>query len=229
MDTDGSTAAPGEHHSRPLDQQGDSARIPVVVLHGLWMRRPVLWPLARRLRAAGFAPWLFPYPTLWRSAEQAVPRLRQELRDLGPGPVHLVGHSLGGITAVAAVAESDGLPPGRVVCLGSPLAGSAAARGMREHHLGLLVGRSGPLLERGVTLPAGRQIGMIAGTRGLGGGRWVADLGELHDGSVGVEETRSAGLADHRCLPVSHTGLIYSRAACEMTVHFLRHGQFPPP
>lgn len=211
---------------QPPEPAADSAPIPVLVLHGLWMRRPVLWPLARRLRTAGFLPQLFPYATLWRSAEQAVPRLRQQLIALGPGPVHLVGHSLGGVTALAALQDADQLPPGRVVCLGSPINGSAAARGIRRHRLGLLVGRSGPLLERGVQVPAGRDVGMIAGTLALGGGRWVADLGLSHDGSVGVEETRQAGLVDHLQLRVSHSGLIFSQPVAEATINFLRNGRF---
>ena len=226
MDTDGSTTARGERHPLPPEQQGDSARIPVLVLHGLWMRRPVLWPLARRLRAAGFAPRLFPYATLWRSAEAALLRLVDEVRGLGPGTVHLVGHSLGGVTAVAALQAALDLPPGRVVCLGSPLAGSAAARGMHEHHLGFLVGRSRGFLERGVSLPEGREVGMIAGTLGVGGGRWVADLGAQNDGSVGLHETQVPGLADHLSLPVSHTGLIFSAAAAQAAVQFLRSGKF---
>ncbi|MBD8524166.1 alpha/beta fold hydrolase [Pseudoxanthomonas sp. CAU 1598] len=190
------------------------------------MRRPILWPLARRLRAAGFSPRLFPYATLWRSAEQAVPRLQAELRALGPGPVHIVGHSLGGVAALAALHDGNNLPPGRVVCLGSPINGSAAARGMREHHLRLLVGRSGPFLERGVQLPPDREVGMIAGTLALGGGHWVADLGDQHDGTVGVAETWQPGLTEHLKMRVSHSGLIFSGAVAEATIRFLRTACF---
>ena len=35
------------------------------------------------------------------------------------------------------------------------------------------------------------------------------------------------GLAEHRVLPVSHTGLIFSGAAATLTAGFLRDGRFP--
>ena len=197
----------------------------VILLHGLWMRRPVLWPLANRLRAAGFATRLFPYVTILGDPQRALPRLAACVRDAGEGPVHLLGHSLGGVLALALHAAHAGLPPGRILCLGAPIAGSRAAKRLGELHLPL-AGRSRALLEQGVPLPPGREVGMIAGTRGMGGGQWITRLDGPHDGSVAVAETRLPGLADHLCLPVSHSGLMLSRAAAQASVRFLRHGCF---
>ena len=61
----------------------------VILLHGLWMRRPALWPLARRLRASGFDVDLFPYATLWAEPGQSLARLLN-LTDglLGQAPEH---------------------------------------------------------------------------------------------------------------------------------------------
>lgn len=201
---------------------------PVIMLHGLWMRRPALWWLAARLRSAGFAPSLFAYASLWGSPDAAQARLADRVRDAGPGPVHLVGHSLGGIIALAALRKFPDLPPGRVVCLGSPIAGSAAARALRERRIALLGGRSRALLERGVLLPEGREIGMIAGTRGIGAGQWLGGLDQAHDGSVALSETRTVGLADHLCLPLGHSALMFSGAVAAHTAHFLRRGCFDP-
>ena len=197
----------------------------VVLLHGLWMRRPALWPLAARLREAGFATRLFPYASILGDPRQALPRLARFVAGQGEGAVHLVGHSLGGVLAVALCAEAVALPPGRIVCLGTPLAGSRAAKRLGELRLPL-AGRSRAFLEQGVSLPAGREVGMIAGTRGMGGGQWITRFDGPHDGSVAVAETRLPGLADHCELPVSHSGLMFSRSAAERVVQFLRHGRF---
>ena len=182
----------------------------VLLLHGLLMRRPALLPLASRLRARGYATSLFPYLTLWHAPERAIASLARRIEALGArGPVHVVGHSLGGVIAVETFNRHAGLPPGRVLCLGSPIAGSAAARGLQARGFGLVSGRSGPLLRAGLAgLPAGREVGMVAGNRALGLGRWLGRIEGDSDGTVALDETRLPGLSAHVCLPVSHTGLV---------------------
>ncbi len=203
----------------------------MLLLHGLLMRRPALLPLARRLRALGYDTRLFTYSSLWNRPETSVAALRARLRELGrDGSVHVVAHSLGGLIAAAALDDADGadpLPPGRLVCLGSPIAGSAAARGLREKRLGLVSGRSGGLLREGLArLPPGREVGMIAGTRALGLGRMFGRFEGENDGTVAVAETRLPGLAAHATIPCSHTGLVFSEAAAGLVDRFLRHGHF---
>jgi pimeloyl-ACP methyl ester carboxylesterase len=200
----------------------------VVLLHGVWMRGLTLVPLARRLQAQGFVPHRFDYASLFAGPAPSVDRLAAYMISLGPGPVHLVGHSLGGLVALETLASYHGLPPGRVVCLGSPLAGSGAARGLARHHLSALLGRSGTLLRSGLAeLPRGREVGVLAGSRAAGLGRLFNDMDGPGDGTVCIWETQLPGLADHRVLPVSHTGLILSRAAAAMAAAFLRQGRFP--
>lgn len=196
------------------------------MLHGLWMRRPAMWPLALRLRRAGFAVSLFPYATLWASPQASCERLAAAMRAAGAGPVHLVGHSLGGVTALAMLAQARDLPPGRVVCLGAPIAGSQVASSLRSPGLARLVGRSLPLLREGVRLPSTRQVGAIAGTLGVGAGRWISSLARPNDGTVAVAETRLPGLADHICVAASHSGLLVSPEAARQCVAFLRQGRF---
>ncbi|MCB1552741.1 MAG: alpha/beta hydrolase [Xanthomonadales bacterium] len=190
------------------------------------MRRPALWPLARRLRASGFDVDLFPYATLWAEPGQSLARLASWMRARAPGPVHLVGHSLGGVTALALFAVERDLPAGRVVCIGSPINGSQAAARLRDVHLPWLAGRSRALLEQGVQVPGDREVGMIAGDKPVGAGAWFARFDGPHDGSVAVAETRSDRLAGHLVLPLSHSGTMFSRAVAAQTAQFLRHGRF---
>ena len=200
----------------------------VVLLHGVWMRALTLVPLARRLQAQGFVTHRFDYASLFSGPAPSVDRLASFMTALGSGPVHLVGHSLGGLVALETLASYHGLPPGRVVCLGSPLAGSGAARGLARHHLSALLGRSGTLLSSGLAeLPRGRDVGVLAGSRAAGLGKLFNDMDGPGDGTVSIWETQLPGLADHRVLPVSHTGLILSRAAAGMAAGFLRQGRFP--
>lgn len=201
----------------------------VILLHGLMMSRPAMLPLAAKLRRAGFATELFGYASLLRRPEQVAERLAMRLYALQPGPVHMVAHSLGGLIVLDTLLRYQQLPPGRVVCLGSPLAGSSAARHLQGQRLGFLSGRSGPLLRSGLPmLPEGRKIGMIAGGRSMGLGRWFGGgFDGVNDGTVAVWETRLPGLSGHRVLPVSHSGLLFSQAVAEHVTGFLREGHFP--
>jgi len=146
---------------------------------------------------------------------------------LGNGPVHLVGHSLGGLMAVETLNQYQKLPSGRVVCLGSPLAGSATARILHEKNLSFMTGKSGPLLRGGLMqVPESRQVGVIAGAKGRGLGQILRKFDGLHDGTVAVWETRIPGLTEHLVVPFSHTGLVFSKEVAEHTANFLESGRF---
>ncbi len=196
----------------------------VVLLHGLWMHAPAMQWFASRLHRDGFDVAPLGYFSVLESTENAVARIARVL-DRQPG-THLVGHSLGGLLALQAAARSR---PGRVVCLGSPLAGSRAADGVASRvPAGRgLIGQHRDLLLRGAgSVPAGIEVGMVAGNlpRGLGG--VIARLPGPHDGTVAVAETRIPGLAAHVVVEASHTGLIFSREAASLAACFLREGRF---
>ena len=200
----------------------------MILLHGVWMRAMTLVPLANHLRRAGYDVHRFDYSSLWRGPAPSVDRLAARMLALAPGLVHLVGHSLGGLVALETLQHWHGLPPGRVVCLGSPLAGSATARGLSRRGLGLALGRSGTLLRAGLhRLPRDREVGMIAGSKPIGVGRVFGGFEGPSDGTVQVWETHLPGLADHRIVPVTHTGLVFSRDVAVLTSAFLADGHFP--
>ncbi len=202
----------------------------VILLHGLWMRSLVLAPLARLMRGEGFEVSVYSYPSLSRSAEAVVEELRAEVAALRGRTVHLVGHSLGGLIALQALRDERGLPPGRLVCLGSPLLGSRTARTVASWPIApWVVGRNAALLRDGVAPWQGRrEVGAIAGHAPFGIGALAGGLRGPGDGTVAVEETRLPGLTDHALVATSHTGLIYSPAVGRMAARFLRAGRFGP-
>ncbi|MEO7149018.1 MAG: alpha/beta hydrolase [Rhodanobacteraceae bacterium] len=200
----------------------------VLLLHGLWMRGLVMTALQRRLMQAGFAVESFDYWSVAAEPQQSAERLRARMRALAPSRVHLVGHSLGGVLALQAVRDAEKLPAGRVVCLGSPLTGSAAAQGFL-HWPGAraMLGHSVELLCEG--LPAWndmREVGVIAGRMRHGLGMLFGLLGDQHDGTVAVSETQLPGIADHCVVAASHAGLVFSVEAARQTIAFLRDGRF---
>lgn len=201
----------------------------VVLLHGIWNNTPVLWPLAARLRAAGFDVETFGYPSVFGGAEAAAQQLAAKLRldaRRTKAPAHLVGHSLGGLVSLLA-AHDDEVPVQRIVCLGSPLTGSGAARAVHGRGLGFGMGRSARVLLKGLeSAPPQREIGAIAGTLEVGLGRVFGTFDGPHDGTVAVAETRLPGLVDHCEIRASHMGLLVSRPAAEAVANFLRAGRF---
>ena len=196
----------------------------VLLLHGLWMHAPAMRWLAARLRANGFDARPLGYYSVLQSTEAAVARIAAALQ---PGE-HVVAHSLGGLMALQAALQGEA-PAGRIVCLGTPLAGSGAARAVQSRVPAgaRLIGPHLATLEAGVPrIPEALQVGMVAGRvrRGLGG--IVARFEDDHDGTVAVAETRVPGLADHCLVDASHSGLIFSDAAAAQAIAFLRAGRF---
>lgn len=205
----------------------------VLLAHGLWYGRPGMLPLAKRLEKRGWDCELFGYSSVFSGPDRNVKRLAERVAGLQEssdgGPLHLVGHSLGGLVILKMLAAWDaGSLDGKVVLLGSPLNGSAVARRMMGNRLlKPWVGRAAELLDAGLeNLPDDREVAAIAGTSSLGVGRLLADLEKPHDGTVTVAETKVPGLADHLELPVSHTGLVLSRKVANAVDCFLRRGRF---
>lgn len=200
----------------------------VILLHGLWLRGVAMSYLSRRLALAGFDAKLFDYSSVRDGLDVAGENLRATIRACGPGRVHLVGHSLGGLIAATIVQHQPDLLDGRIVCLGSPLRGSAASRQLKAIPGGRnLLGRSVEFLEKGLERwDAPQQLGAIAGRLPIGLGFLLGGLQGPHDGTVAVEETRLPGMTDHRVIAAAHTGLPFCDEGARQTVGFLRDGRF---
>jgi pimeloyl-ACP methyl ester carboxylesterase len=204
----------------------------VVLVHGLWMSGFELRVLKARLEADGQVRAVaFSYPSLTGTINDHVRALLDFAQAQDVPELHFVGHSLGGIVILRALQLTDDLPPGRAVLLGTPSQGSKAAQGVArilpfgKAILGAAVNAEivdfAPREWRGH-----RDVGVIAGSMGLGLGRLFADLNADHDGTVLVEETMLPGAKDHIILSTSHTGMLFSAEVAEQAGWFLRTGSF---
>jgi pimeloyl-ACP methyl ester carboxylesterase len=201
----------------------------VLVVHGLWMNGLETHWLRQRLAARGFDARAFSYHSLHADLPEVVAALEAQVRALPP-PVHLVGHSLGGVMLLALFERVTDLPEGRVVLLGSPVNGSCAATAVSRWPIGpAVLGRLALqelVGERRRCWTQPRDLGVIAGCTSAGMGRFVSNLPEPNDGTVAVDETRISGMTEHLVLPVTHTGMMLSSEVADRTARFLTGGQF---
>lgn len=210
----------------------------VLLLHGLWMNRLAMWPLAHALGREGFATVSPNYRSMLGAPRENLDRVAALAAAMPARRIHLVGHSLGGLLALELLQRQSleaqaaaGRRFGRAVLLGAPVAGCEAGRVMSAHALGRrLLGETMPLWNAPPVLavPRGCEVGVITGTRRVGLGSMLMRLAGANDGVVRVEETRIPGLADHRVLPVSHSGMLLSRQVARQCAAFLRQGRFAP-
>ncbi len=183
-----------------------------------------------RLAREGFRPSLFRYHSTRSTLAAITESLAAAIRDAGPR-VHVVGHSLGGVVALEAFERHLELPPGRVVLMGAPVRGARAALALARNAFGQQV--LGPLAlaelaqcrERRWTQP--RELGLVAGSRPIGLGRFFARLPRPNDGTVALDETELPGAVDRLVHDASHIGMLFSGRVAAAVAAFLRDGRFP--
>jgi hypothetical protein len=205
----------------------------VVYVHGLWLTGIEGALLRKRLAAELDADTrAFSYASVKSSVSTNAQALGKFLLGLRADTLHLVGHSLGGLVILKLFESdaTDALPPGRIVFLGSPLNGSRSAQNLARLPLGTtLLGRGVReelLIPRERCWRGQRDLGVIAGSLSVGLGKLVGARGAPNDGTIFVDETRLPGISQHLVMPVSHTGLPFSKSVARQTSAFLRSGKF---
>jgi pimeloyl-ACP methyl ester carboxylesterase len=200
----------------------------VVLVHGLWMNALAMLPLGRGLQRCGFKVTRHGYRSVRHGLQENARRLAGVCEKAGT-PLHLVGHSLGGLVIMAMVHAYPHIAVRRVVLIGSPYADSAAARGMARYawSRGLLGQTIKDWLEAARPQVRDRvEVGIIAGDTSIGLGRLFVSLPAPNDGVVILDETHVPGAADSIILHISHSAMLVSPAVARAACAFLKKGTF---
>ena len=203
----------------------------VIIVHGLWMTGLELGVLQHRMRVDhGFESSIFSYPSITGSMAEHVASLHAFVAAHKCDRLHFVGHSLGGIVVLKLLEAHADIPPGRVVCLASPMQGSAAVDGFARWPFARAALGAAICDEALSSKPrhwdGRRDVGIIAGSLSIGLGRLFADFNEASDGTLLISETKLAGAKDHIVMPVSHTGIVFSTDVAIQIANFLKTGSF---
>ncbi len=202
-------------HQESEHQEPDHS---VVLLHGLALGPWAMALMARRFERRGWVVRRIGYRSTSQRFDASLAAVRARMPD---GPVHIVGHSLGGLLGAAMLRDPDGLQIGRVVQLGSPNLGSPQA--LRAGWLAPLRWFYGPVLPQlvphdGPVTPDPR-IGAVAGDI------WPNVSGGRGDGTVRLESAIAAA-GDHVTVRVMHTLLPFSGRVAAHAADFVAHGRF---
>jgi len=108
----------------------------IVIVHGLWMTGAVFALQRAQLVRRGYRVRTFNYSSLRTSLDEIASQLARFIGALETPGVHLVGHSLGGLVVMHALALFPQLPIGRVVLVGCPLAGCGPCDTLRARRPG---------------------------------------------------------------------------------------------
>jgi pimeloyl-ACP methyl ester carboxylesterase len=208
----------------------------VVLLHGIGRTSRSLRKLERSLQQAGLATLNLTYASRKKPLERLAEHIHPEISRFSQcihGPLHFVGHSMGGLLARVYVARYRPTRLGRVVMLGTPNGGSEMADLLQ-----------GSLFYRSYYGPAGLQlttqpdptlallpppdypVGVVAGDRALNPIAWRCRLPRPNDGCVSVESSKLTGMADHITIRATHVGLSRHADAIRQTIAFLSVGRF---
>jgi pimeloyl-ACP methyl ester carboxylesterase len=201
----------------------------VVLVHGLWVHGVVMTVLARRIARYGFRVANYSYPSVRLTLSENSERLARFCAPLGGG-LHFVGHSLGAVLISRLLADYARIAANRVVLLAPPFIDTYAGRQLASVAVGRVAMGHSISEWLAVDRPGGLEqfeIGVIAGRASVGLGRVVAPgLASPNDGTISVAETRVPGMRDHIELPVSHSGMVFSRNVAREVCAFLRDGRF---
>lgn len=202
----------------------------VVLIHGLGRTRASMVPLSVRLQRAGFETAMVRYDSRRMTLNEATEAVAEQVSKIAKscsGPLHVVGHSLGGLIALRLKRERPDLRIRRVVQCGSPNLGSSVAETLKSNSLAQWF--FGPILSElseDLTLSDHRDpdIAAIAGTEFPKGIAKVFGVTEPNDGLVTARSAwgRDAGL--RLSAPTFHTGLPLSKCVADATIEFLKTG-----
>ncbi len=216
-------------------QPKDAGDRPVVfLLHGLANSPIAMKALELEGRKRGYVVVNWGYRTRHHSVDEIATKLAKAVKPFenGSGPIHFVGHSMGGIVIRRLLDIHRPKNLGRVVMIGTPNQGSDVAERVGDWHLfQFLYGQTGQDLRKQTTSTAvvagipPCEFGVIAGGTGTRYGMNPLLPGD-DDGLVTVVSTRIPGMTDWIRLPHAHGLMQVMPRTVHNTFLFLETGRF---
>ncbi|WP_313237819.1 esterase/lipase family protein [Sporosarcina ureae] len=206
----------------------------VLLLHGFNKNSRNMQTLSTYLEYHGFQCRSLDLPLTYHEFDQALYHVEKHLSDMvskNDAPIHLVGHSVGGLLIRKVLQETQWMDSiGHCVQIATPNRGSQLAHvaskisGYTECYR-TLRSLNATYIEQ-LNLPdiTPFSIGAIAGTRNH---LWLGKLlqGE-NDGRVELDSVYYPGLADFITVPYGHKEIHHQKEVAELTARFLQTGHF---
>lgn len=191
----------------------------VVIIHGFFMKAPIMWALHHWLEKEGFECLSISYATYRLTLAENVRRKLPKIKAFAAGDtVHFIGHSLGGLFIRHLRAQwPEGFTNSRVITMGTPHQGSAAAEYIqRKGWERLLLNNAFPVGLDGNVPPWPKEIPLlsIAGSKSYGVGQMLFQLyGDdvINDGTVAYQETLLPEAQASLLCYETHMTMLYSR------------------
>lgn len=210
----------------------------VVLVHGLAGSRWNWLGMRQLLQRSGYQVVSLSYPSRQQSIEVSAQALLPAIRECqhtADRPVHLVGHSMGGLLIRHYLQQHGQTAIGRVVMLGTPNQGSELSDPVQQQLHERAVARwLGPAVAQLSTAPhafiaqlaePSVPTGIIAGY--LTPTPWLnRRFNSANDGLVAVYSTRLSNMQDFVLLPSVHATLPLDVDAQRQVVWFLSTGRF---
>lgn len=194
----------------------DCSRPPVLLVHGLYHNASAWYLYKWWLRRCGYEKvFCLSYNTLkydfWQLADQLKVVVREAAGLCGGEPVILVGHSMGGLLARAAIADPATAQMVRAVAvLGSPHHGSKLSA-LAFGRLGRSITYQGELVRRLNSMPSPRQMPKLNIYSPL-------DNMVLPTSSLTIDEP---GWIQAETAPISHVSMLYHLPTVRLVMEFL--------
>ncbi len=211
----------------------------VVLLHGVLQSGLSMERIEAALKKAGYRVVNISYPSRKLTAEQIardfLPKQLEKAKVADAPRLHFVCHSMGSLVARTFLRDSRPANLGRVVMLGPPNHGSAAAdRLANNDFFRWTVGvnldelRTTPDAIAQKLPPADYELGIIAGETSINP-LFRKSVGKKADGPVSLESARLEGMTDFLVVKHSHTLMLWQDDVIAQVLAFVRDGKFNHP